>query len=216
MTPKPAAPAVVAVADITGLVLAGGQGTRMGGADKGLQLWCGRPLAWHAAQRLAPQVGALSLNANRHLADYAAFGWPVWPDTLADHPGPLAGFLAGLARCETPYLACVPCDSPLFPPDLVPRLAQAQSRERAAVAVACAADAAGVLRRQPVFCLMHRSVASSLSDFMGAGGRKIGAWLSSVGAISVAFDRPGDAADAFANVNTLAELQALEHTHPRS
>ncbi len=216
MSQGPAQLPVIAAADITGLVLAGGQGSRMGGIDKGLQLWHGRPLAAHAAQRLAPQVGAVALNANRHLADYAAWGWPVWPDTLAEFPGPLAGFHAGLAQCETAYLASVPCDSPLFPSDLVARLAAALSRERATVAVACATDATGVLRRQPVFCLMHRSVAPSLADFIGAGGRKIGAWLSSVAAISVAFDKAGDAADAFGNANTLAELQALSLAHPRS
>ena len=97
----------------------------MGGLDKGLQPFQGKPLVRHVLQRLAPQVGAIMVNANRNLGDYAALGVPVWPDELADYPGPLAGLAAGLAHCHTPYLASVPCDSPHFPTDLVARLAQA-------------------------------------------------------------------------------------------
>ena len=111
--------------DITGLILAGGRGSRMGGVDKGLQTHLGMPLAMHALLRLAPQVGEMMINANRNLGAYESMGVPVWPDALPDYPGPLAGFLAGLEHCETPYLASVPCDSPLFPEDLVARLAAA-------------------------------------------------------------------------------------------
>src|SRR5450432_4054443 len=99
---------------ITGLVLAGGRGSRMGGVDKGLQNFRGMPLAMHALLRLQAQVGETLLNANRNIAAYESMGVPVWPDAVPDYPGPLAGFLAGLERCETPYLAIVPCDSPLF------------------------------------------------------------------------------------------------------
>ena len=109
--------------DITGLILAGGRGSRMGGVDKGLQNHLGMPLAMHALLRLGPQVGEIMINANRNLGAYEAMGVPVWPDTLPDYAGPLAGFLAGLEHCETPYLVTVPCDSPLFPDDLVQRLA---------------------------------------------------------------------------------------------
>ena len=98
---------------ITGLVLAGGRGSRMGGVDKGLQLHHGVPLALHALRRLAPQVGPAMLNANRNVEAYAAFGAPVWPDTPPNYAGPLAGFVAGLSHCHTPYLVTVPCDSPL-------------------------------------------------------------------------------------------------------
>src|SRR3990167_8794866 len=98
--------------DITGLILAGGRGSRMGGVDKGLQNHLGMPLAMHALLRLGPQVGHLMVNANRNLGAYDAFGVPVWPDALPDYPGPLAGFLAGLEHCETPYLVTVPCDTP--------------------------------------------------------------------------------------------------------
>ena len=116
---------MIAREQITGLVLAGGRGSRMGGVDKGLQSYHGVPLALHALLRLAPQVGSAMINANRNLAAYESFGVPVWPDALPDFAGPLAGFLAGLEHCETPYLVTLPCDSPLFPEDLVARLAQA-------------------------------------------------------------------------------------------
>jgi molybdopterin-guanine dinucleotide biosynthesis protein A len=102
-------------AQITGMVLAGGRGSRMGGVDKGLQGFRGMPLAMHALFRLQPQVGEMMINANRNLAAYESMGVPVWPDALPEYPGPLAGFLAGLERCETPYLVVVPCDTPLFP-----------------------------------------------------------------------------------------------------
>ena len=107
--------------DITGLILAGGRGSRMGGVDKGLQGFRGQPLALHVLRRLQPQVGSVMISANRNLAAYEAFGVPVWPDGLADHAGPLAGFLIGLEHCTTPWLLTVPCDSPRFPADLAGR-----------------------------------------------------------------------------------------------
>ena len=105
----------IKISDITGLILAGGRGSRMGGVDKGLQDHLGVPLALHALRRLAPQVGTVMINANRNLDVYASMGVPVWPDEIPDYAGPLAGMLAGLAHCETPYLATVPCDTPNFP-----------------------------------------------------------------------------------------------------
>ena len=116
---------MIARDDVTGLVLAGGRGTRMGGVDKGLQSHLGMPLALHALLRLTPQVGHVMINANRNLGAYESMGVPVWPDTIPDYAGPLAGFLTGLERCETPYLVVVPCDTPLFPEDLVERLTAA-------------------------------------------------------------------------------------------
>ena len=117
--------------DITGLILAGGRGSRMGGVDKGLQAHLGMPLAMHALLRLAPQVGQVMINANRNLSAYESMGAPVWPDALPDYPGPLAGFLAGLEHCATPLLATAPCDSPLFPTDLVARLGERLERDDA-------------------------------------------------------------------------------------
>src|ERR1700732_3234204 len=136
--------------EITGLILAGGRGSRMGGIDKGLQTHLGVPLALHALERLRPEVGTLLLHANRNLGVYQAMGVPVWPDQIMDYPGPLAGMLAGLANCNTPYLVTVPCDTPNFPSDLVARLAEGLERIEGDMATAYTL-ADGGLRAQPVF-----------------------------------------------------------------
>ena len=190
---------------ITGLVLAGGRGSRMGGVDKGLQLHRGQPLARHALDRLAPQVGCLAVNANRNLAAYQAMGVPVWPDALPDRPGPLAGFLAGLAHCNTPWLVTVPCDSPQFPPDLVARLAQAAVDQQAEIAIAATVEQ-GVLQTQPVFCLMQAALQPGLAAFIQGGQRQIGRWVQQQRCAVVRFD--DDA--AFFNANTLDDLQRLQ------
>lgn len=196
---------MIARDEITGLVLAGGRGSRMGGLDKGLQMHRGVPLALHAMLRLAPQVGHVMINANRNLGAYDSFGVPVWPDALPDFAGPLAGFLAGLEHCTTPWLATVPCDTPDFPLDLVERLAQAAEAADAQIAMAaCPQD--GVHRVQPVFCLLHASLLESLVRFTHGGGRKIDQWTAMHRAVEVPFDD----ARAFFNANTLAELQQLQ------
>jgi molybdopterin-guanine dinucleotide biosynthesis protein A len=194
--------------DITGLVLAGGRGSRMGGVDKGLQNFQGLPLALHAVMRLGPQVGALMVNANRNLAAYESMGVPVWPDATTDFPGPLAGFLAGLERCETPYLVTVPCDSPRFPLDLVSRLAGALVAQDADLALAVTPGADGALQPHPVFCLMKASLMESLVQFMAQGQRRIDRWTGQQRGVSVCFDRAGDA-DGFFNANTPEELHRL-------
>lgn len=206
--------------DITGLILAGGRGSRMGGADKGLQNFRGMPLAVHTLMRLAPQVGPVMINANRNLAAYESFGVEVWPDVISDYAGPLAGFLTGLERCETGYLVTVPCDTPLFPRDLVERLAEALVREDADIAMAAAREedpgsASGTgyqVRPQPVFSLMKRDVMESLVRFTQGGGRKIDAWTARHRTVVVPFDREGDDPSAFANANTVAELHRLEQS----
>jgi molybdopterin-guanine dinucleotide biosynthesis protein A len=190
---------------ISGLVLAGGRGTRMGGIDKGLQAHLGVPLAQHALERLRPQVGALMLNANRNLAAYQAMGVPVWPDELADFPGPLAGMLAGLSHCDTPYLVTVPCDTPNFPGDLVSRLAAGVAGSDADMAIAYTHEG-GELRAQPVFCLMKASLRDSLRAFIESGERKTGLFAAQHHSARVVFD---DSA-AFANANTLGELAELQ------
>ena len=196
---------MIARDDITGLVLAGGRGSRMGGLDKGLQMHRGVPLALHAMLRLAPQVGHVMINANRNLGAYDSFGVPVWPDALPDFAGPLAGFLAGLEHCTTPWLVTVPCDTPDFPPDLVDRLAHAVEAADAEIAMAaCPQD--GVQRVQPVFCLLRASLLESLVRFTHGGGRKIDQWTAMHRAVEVPFDD----ARSFFNANTLAELQRLQ------
>lgn len=198
---------------ITGMVLAGGKGSRMGGTDKGLQNFNGTPLALHALLRLQMQDGGLvgdqMINANRNLAAYEAFGVPVWPDGISDFPGPLGGFLTGLERCETPYLLTVPCDVPRFPLDLARRLAAAFDDPATEIAMVSAPED-GQLRTQPVFCLMRIELLESLTLFTQAGGRKIDAWTAQHRTVEVPFNLPGDDGDAFRNANTLAELHALE------
>ncbi|MEP6790249.1 MAG: molybdenum cofactor guanylyltransferase MobA [Ramlibacter sp.] len=200
---------MIDASDITGLVLAGGRGSRMGGVDKGLQNFNGIPLALHTLLRLQPQVGEMMINANRNLSAYEAFGAPVWPDVLSDYAGPLAGFLTGIERCETPWLLTVPCDTPLFPADLVARLAKAADREGAEIAMAAGLEE-GQLRTQPVFCLLRIELLESLVAFTHGGGRKIDAWTALHKTVVVPFDQPGDDPRAFINANTLAELHQLE------
>ncbi len=205
--PAPTSRAAFGAAAITGVVLAGGQASRMGGVDKGLQHWQGQPLAWHALQRLRPQVGHCCISANRHLDRYRAWGVPVLPDAWPDYPGPLAGFATALAACTTEWLLTVPCDSPAFPPDLAQRMAACAQQHGAALVLAAAPDADGRLRPQPTFALMQRPLLPSLQAHLAQGVHKIGIWAQAQGRVLCAFDRPGDApAHSFANINTLEEL----------
>ncbi len=192
---------------ITGLVLAGGRGRRMGGEDKGLLTLHEQPLAARALARLRPQVGPIGLSANRHLAAYRALGVPVWPDTLPDQPGPLAGLLTGLTHADTPWLASVPCDCPDFPDNVVARLADAVQTAGAdlAVAVAPAPDEAGhwAPKLHPVFCLLPVRLKDDLALYLQQGGRRVRDWLARHTTVEVAFD---DGA-AFLNVNTPEDLR---------
>ncbi|MEO5764685.1 MAG: molybdenum cofactor guanylyltransferase MobA [Casimicrobiaceae bacterium] len=183
---------------ITGIVLAGGQGRRMGGVDKGLVELDGQPLAAHALARLAPQVGTILINANQNVERYAAFGHPVVRDAVGGFAGPLAGLHAGMSAATTTHVVTVPCDSPFLPHDLVSRLAQALAERGAQLAVARTFD-----QPHPVFALVRRDVLPHLGAFLAAGGRKIDAWYAALATVEVAFD---DEADAFRNINTAAEL----------
>ena len=192
--------------DITGLILAGGRGSRMGGVDKGLQMYRGRPLAQHALERLRPQVAQVMVNANRNQERYRALNVPVWPDQVPDFPGPLAGMLAGLAHCDTALMATVPCDTPNFPLDLVARLAD--GLQSADVDIAVAYTRAGEdLFPQPVFCLMKTSLKDALAAFIDAGERKTGFFARGQRNTRVVFDDDAP----FFNINTLTEL---EHSQP--
>ena len=190
--------------DITGLILAGGRGSRMGGVDKGLQTHRGMPLALHALLRLQPQVGHILVNANRNLAAYESMGAPVWPDVLSDFPGPLAGMLAGLEHCTTPYLTTVPCDTPNFPDDLVERLADALDGGEDIAMVATREGSE--LVRQPVFLLMKATLLESLVAYLASGERKIDPWTAQHRRVLVEFEDPS----AFFNANTVEELRQLQ------
>jgi molybdopterin-guanine dinucleotide biosynthesis protein A len=184
--------------DITGVILAGGQGRRMGGVDKGLQDLQGRPLVQWVLERLAPQVGCVLINANQNLPRYAGFGYPVLPDRIPDFAGPLAGLHAALTQAATPLIVTVPCDSPFLPADLVKRLHAALVADKAELAVA---RAGGRVHR--AFCLARRELLPKLDAFLAAGERKVGLWHASLKVVEVPFD--GEAA-AFDNINTPEEL----------
>jgi len=192
-------------AEITGLVLAGGRGQRMGGVDKGLQPWQGRALVDHALARLVPQVSHVLISANRHLESYAMRGWPVLVDTADDFPGPLAGVLAGLRAASTPWLAVVPCDAPRLPADLVARLAAGVDSGDVGAVVQREVAGRGLFL-EPVCCLLPVGAADDLADHLARGGRKVEPWLLRH-ARPVLFDRAEDA-HAFANFNTLDELRS--------
>lgn len=207
----------ISATDITGVILAGGLGRRMGGVDKGLQDFLGQSLVQHALERLHAQVATVGINANRHLDQYHALGAPVWPDADTEFSGPLSGFLAGLQHCVTPYLLTVPCDTPRFPLDLATRLAQALREADADIAMAAApernAQGHTQIRAQPVFCLLKASLIDSLRTFMRDGGRKIDAWTAQHHTVEVPFDAPGDDPLSFYNINTLQELQSFAASH---
>jgi molybdopterin-guanine dinucleotide biosynthesis protein A len=185
--------------DVTGVVLAGGQGRRMGSVDKGLVLLHGRPMVQHVLERLAPQVGEILINANQHVAEYAAFGHRVIPDAIGGFAGPLAGLHVALTHAANSTVATVPCDSPFLPADLVLRLSAALDTGTAELAVARTFD-----QPHPVFALVRKRVLPHLTRFLECGGRKIDAWYATLATVEVAFD---DEADAFRNINTADELK---------
>ena len=195
-------PSAIVVADITGIVLCGGRGRRMGTVDKGLVELNGKPLVAHVIERLAPQVGTLIINANQNIDRYAAFDRPVLSDALDGYAGPLAGLHAGMTYANTPYVVTAPCDSPFLPQDLVARLSATLMRNGAQIAVAKTFD-----QPHPVFALVRRDVLAHLERFLQAGGRKIDAWYATLVAADAPFD---DEADAFRNINTREELDACE------
>ncbi len=186
--------------DVTGIVLAGGQGRRMGGVDKGLVDLAGAPMVAHVLARLAPQVGDVLINANQNLDRYRALGYPVVPDAVGGFAGPLAGLHAGMTEARREFVVTVPCDSPFLPRDLVARLRAKLDERGAQLAVAKTFD-----QPHPVFALVRRDLLPNLGAFLEGGGRKIDAWYAALSHVEVAFD---DEADAFRNINTADELAA--------
>ena len=187
---------------ITGVILAGGLGRRMGGIDKGLQELRGQPMVHWVVDRLAPQVDELLINANQNGERYAAFGHRVVPDQIPDFAGPLAGLHAALSAATHPLVATAPCDSPFLPADLVSRLRAALTTAQADLAVARTFD-----QPHPVFCLCRREVLPHLTEFLASGGRKIDRWYSTLNIVEVPFD---DEAEAFENINTREELSRFD------
>jgi molybdopterin molybdotransferase len=190
---------------ISGLILAGGRGTRMGHVDKGLQPFGGSTMAATVLARLQPQVATVAINANQNLERYAAFGVPVWPDDSPGFLGPLAGLEAGLRRCTTPHLLTAPCDSPFLPLDLAERLLAGLVALDADLALAVTEEN-GIRQPHPVFCLLKTSLLSILSSYLAGGGRRMDGWYGRIKVAEVLFDD----VDAFRNINTLDELQQLD------
>jgi molybdenum cofactor guanylyltransferase len=184
------------------IILSGGRATRMNGVDKGLVLLQNKPLIAHVIARLKPQVDEIFINANREIATYEAFGYEVLQDENAEFIGPLAGFLLGLKRMKHEYVLTVPCDSPLLPLNLAQRLYDGMAASRMDIAVASSDG-----NTHPVFCLMKKSVLPSLQVFIDAGERKVSAWQRSQKYMEVDFS---DCDEAFTNLNTFDDLNALE------
>lgn len=188
--------------DVSGLILAGGRASRMGGEDKGLVPVAGAPMIAHVLERLRPQVGALAINANRHHSAYESFGHPVLADEIADYAGPLAGMLAGLVWAPSEYMQVVPCDGPLIAEDLVSRL-------RAGIGSADVAVVHDGVRLQPTHLLIATHCVAHLRAFLADGGRKIDQWLAQLDCQQVDFS---DRAAMFRNVNTPEERDAMTVT----
>jgi len=186
---------------VSAIILSGGRATRMKNVDKGFVDLNKQPLIQHVINRLTPQADEILINANREIAQYQALGFPVLQDTQPDFIGPLAGFYLGLQHCEHDYLLTTPCDSPCIPADLTARLMQALVANHADIAVAKSGGYA-----HPVVCLMKKTVLPSLQQFIAQGDRKVSLWQKKQPYIEVSFD---DADDAFVNVNTFEELDAL-------
>jgi len=191
---------------MTSLILAGGRAQRMGGIDKGLIPFLGKPLIESAIQRLSSQVGPILINANRNITKYASYGYPVIMDEAPDFSGPLAGFAAGFKVCKTPYLLTAPCDSPLLPTDLGIKLATEMTRGDFQLVYASTKETDGKVWAQPVFCLMRADLQEPLEAFLQKGDLKIDRWFKELRSSTVVFDD----AQAFANVNTPEELKRLE------
>lgn len=191
---------------ITGLILAGGRAQRMGGIDKGLIPFHGKPLIESAISRLKPQVSTILINANRSITKYSHYGYPVLMDETPDFSGPLAGFSVGLKHCKTPYLLTSPCDSPLLPIDLATKMAAQLEDMDLELVFASSKEDDGKIWSQPVFCLMKSDLQDSLDTFLSKGDLKIDRWFKELRSGTVVFEN----SQAFANVNTLEELTALE------
>ena len=190
---------------ITALILCGGQALRMGGQDKGLILLKDKPLVEWTIQHCQEQVGAIMINANRHLDLYQALKLPTYPDLSNDFKGPLAGFQVGLTYAQSPYVLILPCDTPCFPKDLVEKLANAMVQQQVDCAYPFTLED-GQEQPHPVFCLLKKSLLDSLNEFLAGGQRKIDRWLTAQKHVKVQFDEPSN----FLNINTPEELKQIE------
>ena len=188
--------------DITAVILAGGQGRRMGGQDKGLIEFDGKPLAAILVDSLRQQAVDIVINANRNHAQYQHFGCPVIRDQLADYQGPLAGFASSMAAVESAYILTLPCDGPLLEDDYVARFIASYNDNGAALHVAYDGE-----RLQPVHAMIKVDLLTSLKHFLDSGDRKIDRWYAQHDYARVDFS---DCANMFRNINTPADKDSLQ------
>ena len=186
------------VENITGVILAGGRGRRLEGADKGLALWHGKPIIEYVLNALKPQVGHLLINANRNRDRYAEFGCPVIHDELPDFQGPLSGLVSAMDAAVTGYLVITPCDCPDIAGDLVQRLYDAMKQGGHSIGVAHDGK-----RLQPVFALFDRRLRDSLNDYLRRGGRKPDQWYAEQGFCRADLS---DQPHTFSNLNTAEDF----------
>ncbi|WP_297892686.1 molybdenum cofactor guanylyltransferase MobA [Shewanella sp.] len=186
---------------IDAVILAGGMARRMGGDDKGLVELNGKTMIEHTIDRIKPQVKEILINANRNQTRYAEFGFKVISDEHTGFLGPLAGMISAMGQTEADYLLVVPCDCPLLPLDLVPRMLAAINTEDAEIAVASDGE-----YEQPVVLLLKPCLRDSMKAFLEAGERKVDFWYAKHHFVVESF---ADQANAFVNVNTPEQKQRL-------
>jgi molybdenum cofactor guanylyltransferase len=188
--------------DITAIILAGGQGRRMGGQDKGLIEFEGKPLAALLIEKLERQEVAIAINANRNRERYRAFGYPVISDRLDDYQGPLAGFASAMSAVDSRYILTLPCDGPRLAHDYVARFIAAAESDQSGVLVAHDGE-----RLQPVHAMIDVGLLPSLERFLDSGDRKIDRWYAQYDFCRVDFS---DCADMFRNINTPSDHESLQ------
>lgn len=181
---------------ITAFILAGGQSSRMNGDDKGLILLNDKPLYQHVIDRIAPQVGTLMINCNRHLDQYQKAGYAIFSDDLDGFLGPLSGIYSGLRRTNTDWNLFVSCDTPYLPKDLIARLAKYTINYSAIYPF-------DGKYSHPTILLIHRCVLVQLEQYLALGNRKLMLFLQQVQAKGVDFS---DTPTSFVNINTYDEL----------
>ncbi|MFP3341824.1 molybdenum cofactor guanylyltransferase MobA [Halomonas sp. SIMBA_159] len=195
---------MIAKHDLTGMILAGGEGRRMGGRDKGLEPFAGLPLVAHTVKRFDGQVQELMINANRNSDAYALFADRVIEDAEGGFKGPLMGIYSGLRAAQTPWLLVAPCDSPALPHDLVARMVSGITQAGVEHDIAVAFDGE---RLHPVVALLRTSLADDLATTLAEGERKIDRWYARHAWCRVDMS---DCPEAFANLNTEEEKARLE------
>ena len=183
--------------NITAVILAGGKGSRLGGQDKGLVIYKGKPLIAHVLERIQPQVEQILISANRNQSKYQKYGYTVINDELSNFQGPLAGFASAMKIAKTDYILTLPCDGPKLPLDLVSRMTQ-EIKEKSGIAVAHNGE-----RLQPVYAMIPVALLDSLENFLANGHRKVESWYAEQKSHVVDFS---EQSNAFFNINRKQDL----------